>query len=151
MIWYDTFVNWNWVDTRWQQYSAHLHTNITQNNTIDTNNTLGGSSTVHIYTQTLHRTTQSTQTIHRTTQLTTWLGRVRAVPVFASYSLAFALQLRKKHWKTCQTSVFRYLLFPVTLATWCIFCRVPEQVRFIVYESYIRQDILWQLSYSGTW
>jgi len=30
--------------------------------------TLGGSSTVHIYTQTIHRTTQSTQTIHGTTQ-----------------------------------------------------------------------------------
>jgi len=28
--------------------------------------TPGGSSTVHIYTQTVHRTTQSTQTIHRT-------------------------------------------------------------------------------------
>ena len=28
-----------------------------------------GSSTVHIYIQTVHRTTQSTQTIHRTTQL----------------------------------------------------------------------------------
>jgi len=33
--------------------------------------TPGGSSTVHIYTQTVHRTTQSTQTIHRTTQLNT--------------------------------------------------------------------------------
>jgi len=34
--------------------------------------TPGGSSTVHIYTQTIHtrRTTQSTQTIHRTTQFT---------------------------------------------------------------------------------
>jgi len=30
----------------------------------------GGSSTVHIYTQTVHRTTQSTQTIHKTTQFT---------------------------------------------------------------------------------
>jgi len=30
----------------------------------------GGSSTVHIYTQTIHRTTQSTQTIHKTTQFT---------------------------------------------------------------------------------
>jgi len=29
--------------------------------------TPGGSSTVHIYTQTIHRTTQSTQTIRRTT------------------------------------------------------------------------------------
>jgi len=32
---YDEFVNYNWVDTQWQQYS-----------------------TVHIYTQTIHRTTQ---------------------------------------------------------------------------------------------
>ena len=36
----------------------------------------GGRSTVHIYTQTVHRTTQK-QTIHRTTQQ---FGRVRAVP-----------------------------------------------------------------------
>ena len=32
--------------------------------------TPGGSSTVHIYTQTIQRTTQSTQTIKRTTQFT---------------------------------------------------------------------------------
>jgi len=32
--------------------------------------TPGGSSTVHIYTKTINRTTQSTQTIHRTTQFT---------------------------------------------------------------------------------
>jgi len=31
---------------------------------------LGGSITVHIYTQTIHRTTQSTQTINRTTHFT---------------------------------------------------------------------------------
>jgi hypothetical protein len=37
--------------------------------------TPGGSSTVHIYTQTIHRTTQSTQTIHRTTQLTQTIHR----------------------------------------------------------------------------
>ena len=30
--------------------------------------TPGGISTVHIYTQTIQRTTQSTQTIHRTAQ-----------------------------------------------------------------------------------
>jgi len=30
----------------------------------------GRSSTVHIYTQTIHRTAQSKQTIHRTTQFT---------------------------------------------------------------------------------
>ena len=35
----DIHVKCNWVDTRWQQYSTHLHTNNTQNNTIDTNST----------------------------------------------------------------------------------------------------------------
>ena len=29
MIWYDIFVNCNRVDTRWQLYSTHLHTNST--------------------------------------------------------------------------------------------------------------------------
>ena len=29
------FVNCNWVDTRWQQYSTHLHANSTQNNTVN--------------------------------------------------------------------------------------------------------------------
>jgi hypothetical protein len=37
--------------------------------------TPGGSSTVHIYTQTIQRTTQSTQTIHRTTQSTQTIHR----------------------------------------------------------------------------
>ena len=50
--------------------------------------TPGGSSTVHIYTQTIHRTTQLI-----------W-EECGPCPVFASYTLAFALQLRKKHGKT---------------------------------------------------
>ena len=29
MVRYDIFVNCKWVDTRWQQYSTHLHTNST--------------------------------------------------------------------------------------------------------------------------
>jgi len=37
--------------------------------------TPGGSSTVHIYTQTIHRTSQSTQTIRRTTQSTQTIHR----------------------------------------------------------------------------
>jgi hypothetical protein len=49
----------------------------------------GGGSTVHIY----------TQTIHRTTQLTNW-EECGLCPVFASYTLAFSFQLRKKHGKT---------------------------------------------------
>ena len=55
-----------------------------------------GSSTVHIYTQTIHRTIQNKQCIEQHNNL----ERVRAVPVLASYTLAFALQPRKKHGKT---------------------------------------------------
>jgi len=54
--------------------------------------TPGGSSTVHIY----------TQTIHRTTQLTNW-EECGPCPISASYTLAFALHLRKKHRKTSVT------------------------------------------------
>ena len=50
--------------------------------------TPGVSSTVHIYTQTIHRTTQLI-----------W-EECGPCPVLASYTLAFALQLRKKHEKT---------------------------------------------------
>ena len=59
----------------------------------------GGSSTVHIYTQTIHRTTQSTQTIHRTTHFTNW-EECGPCPVFTRYTLPFVLQLRKRHGKT---------------------------------------------------
>jgi len=49
--------------------------------------TPGGSSTIHIYTQTIYRTTQLI-----------W-EECGPCPVFVSYTLAFALQLRKKHGK----------------------------------------------------
>jgi len=61
--------------------------------------TPSGSSTVHIYTQTIHRTTQLTQKIHRTTKLTNW-EECGPCPSFASYTLVFSLQLRKKHGET---------------------------------------------------
>jgi hypothetical protein len=72
MIWYDIF-SCSWVDT-------------------------GGSSTVHIYKQTIHRTTQLTKTIHRTTQFTNY-KECGPCPIFVMYTLAFALQLRRKHGK----------------------------------------------------
>ena len=56
----------------------------------------GGSSTGHIYTQTIHRTTQNKQYIEQHNNL----GECGPCPVLASYTLAFALQLRKKHGKT---------------------------------------------------
>jgi len=50
--------------------------------------TPGGSSTVHIYTQTVHRTTKL-------------IGEeCGPCPIFAVFTPAFALQLRKKHGKT---------------------------------------------------
>ena len=45
---------------------------------------------VHIY----------TQTIHRTKQIITNVEECGPCPVFASFTLTFALQLRKKHGKT---------------------------------------------------
>jgi hypothetical protein len=45
---------------------------------------------VHIY----------TQTIHRSTQITTNVEECGPCPVFASFTLAFAIQLRKKYVKT---------------------------------------------------
>jgi hypothetical protein len=62
--------------------------------------TPGGSSTVHIYKQTPGGSSTVhiyTQTIHRTTQLI-WEESGQC-PVFASYTLAFTLQLRKKNGK----------------------------------------------------
>jgi uncharacterized protein HemX len=85
--------------------------------------TPGGISTVHIYTQTIHRTTkknkqyieqhkkqyieQHKKTIHRTTQKKQYIEQHKnkleqcgSCPVLVTYTLAFALQLRKKHGKT---------------------------------------------------
>jgi len=67
MVLIDIFVNCNWVDTRWQQYSTHLHTNNTQNDT--------------------------KQTIHRTTQQ---FGRVRAVPRLGVLYLGICLTTDEK-------------------------------------------------------
>jgi hypothetical protein len=70
-MWYDIvrydIYNLSWVDTRWQQYITHLHTN----------------STHHIEKGKF--------------------GKCRPCPVFASYTLAFALQPRKKHGKPSVT------------------------------------------------
>jgi len=63
--------------------------------------TPGGSSKVHIYTQTIHRTTQLTALVGRLSGIRTKSGQTNweewgPCPVFASYTLAFALQMRKK-------------------------------------------------------
>ena len=65
----------------------------------------GGSSTVHIYTQTILRKTQFTTLVGRFSGIRTQIGQSNCeecgpCPVFASYTPAFALQLRKKYGKT---------------------------------------------------
>jgi hypothetical protein len=88
MVWYDIYYNiWYmiWYDMIYDDMiylltavglspsgSTHLHTNNTQNNT---NN-------------------------NRTTQVITNVEECGLWPVFASFTLAFALQMRKKHGKT---------------------------------------------------
>jgi hypothetical protein len=62
--------NRSWVDTRWQQYITNLHTNST------------------------HNTKKEKLGSERES------GKCRPCPVFVNYTLAFALQLRKKHGKT---------------------------------------------------
>jgi hypothetical protein len=74
----DVSVNCNWVDTRLQWYSTHLHTNSTQNNTINN---------------------KTTRIMSKTTQIRN-LEECWPCPVFVSFTLAFALQLREKHGKT---------------------------------------------------
>jgi len=96
MIWYDIRYDMIWYDMIWYDM-INLSTAIGL--------TPGGCSTVHIYTQTIHRTTQI-QTIHRTRQITTeqhkqliWKSAGRN-PSLRVLPRAFALQLRKKHGKT---------------------------------------------------
>jgi hypothetical protein len=69
---------------------------------------LGGSSTVHIYTQTIHRTAQNKQYIEQHK----FFEECRPCSVFAGYTLAFALQLRIEHGKTSDrvVSVFSLVI-----------------------------------------
>jgi hypothetical protein len=46
---YDIFVNCNWVATSWQQYSTHLHTSNTQNNTINSGRVLAVPHLCELY------------------------------------------------------------------------------------------------------
>jgi len=56
----------------------------------------GGSSTVHIYTQKIHRTIKNKQYIEQHNNL----GEGGPCPVLTRFTLAFTLQLREKHGKT---------------------------------------------------
>jgi hypothetical protein len=78
-VWYMTYdiFNCNWVATRWQLFSTHIHTNNTEN----------------VTKQTVHRTTQK---IHRATQQ---LGRVWAVPRLCGFYPGICPATEGKAWK----------------------------------------------------
>jgi len=96
--------------------------------------TRGGNIAVHIYTQTIHRTTQLTSLVWRLSgirnpsgqtkinyELTAWKvspnwEECGPCPFLASYTPAFAIQLRKKHGKP---SVMSYLCYNVENASCC--------------------------------
>ena len=65
---YMIYFNCNWIATRWQQYSTHLHTNNTQNDT--------------------------KQTIHGTTKKN--FGRVWAVPHLCGFYPGICLTTEEK-------------------------------------------------------
>jgi hypothetical protein len=80
--------------TRGGSSTAHIYTQ-----------TPGGSSTVHIYTQTIQRTIHLTTLFRRLSGIRTQSGQTNweewgPCPVFKSYTLAFALQLREMQGKT---------------------------------------------------
>jgi hypothetical protein len=88
-MWYTrtVFVYCNWVDTRWQQYSTHLHTNSTQNNTIiqNTQNITYITTRIlkHYNKNNLHSWTEAYITHNKSiqnTQLYRLIWEVRAVP-----------------------------------------------------------------------
>jgi len=100
-IWYDAIWYTIWYDPIW--YMIYL--------TI-IGLTPGGSITVHNFTQTIHRTTQLI-----------W-EECGPCPVFASYTLAFDLHLRKKQGKTsvrvteeCQLTRCKQNIQNITLTT----------------------------------
>ena len=62
---HDIFVNYNWVDTQWQQYNTHLHANSTQNNTMEQNTWDGTYITIRIHKHRIYKIKQ-THTKHET-------------------------------------------------------------------------------------
>ena len=80
----DISVNCNWVNTRWQCYSTH-------NQYIEQHH---NNKTTQITAQ--HNNNRKTIAQHNDN----YFWRVRTVPRLVRLTLAFALQLRKKHGKT---------------------------------------------------
>jgi hypothetical protein len=70
--------------------------------------TPGGSSTSHVYTQTEYRE----RNIHNNRKK---FGKCGPCPVFASYTLIFAFQPRKRHWQTSVRVAKKFPDIPVAV------------------------------------
>jgi hypothetical protein len=81
MIWY--ICNCNWVATQWHLFSAHIPTNNTGN----------------VTKQTIQRTQKHIEQHKKYIEQHNNQEECGPCPVFADFTLAFALQLRKKHGK----------------------------------------------------
>ena len=92
---YDIFVNCIWVVARWQQYSTHLHTNSTQNDTK----------------QTIHRTTQQFvgKQMKRETKLRIHNITAKAALKFGSEAMVLKKR-QKQRLEAAQMEFLRHLL-----------------------------------------
>jgi len=91
MIWYDMIYDMIWYDMIWYDmiwYDMIWYDMIWYIYLLKAVGLSPGSS-AHFHTK-----------IHRPTQITTNVEECGPCPVFASFTLAFALKLRKKHWNT---------------------------------------------------
>ena len=93
---------------------------------------------VHIYTQTIQKNNTNN---NRTTQITNNGEECGACPVFASFTLAFALQLSKKHGKTSvrirKTSGYLASLLGMSVG-------ITVHLRGVKWESLLRHGRIWR-------
>jgi len=108
MIWY--IFNCNWVVTRWQLFSTHVHTNNTGNVTKQTLH-----RTTHKYIEQHKKYIEQHKKIHRSTQQ---LGRVRAVPRLCGFYPGICLTIEKKARKNLSQRVNVSWCFKVYVSAW---------------------------------
>jgi hypothetical protein len=76
-----------------------------------------GGSSIHLHTNSPQNTEDGTHiTIKREKNYKEKIGKCGPCPVFASYTLAFALKLRKRHGKTSVTVVEKCPDIPMAVA-----------------------------------
>jgi hypothetical protein len=93
-------LNCNWVDTWWQQYSTHLVDTRWQQYSTYLVDTRWQQYSTHLHTDSTQNTENGIYTTIKQQQQQN--GKCGPCSDFASYILAFALQMRKKHRKNSE-------------------------------------------------